>query len=477
MNDVLPPNLRLIGRYSVLREVRRDKSSVTYLAMDSVMNREVVLKTVQLPLPGDAIGGAEAEISALEAAFVRQAQAAGKLHHPHIVTTFDAGRIHHLAYMAIEKVAGSPLHELLAKGWRPDFVHAASVAARIADALEYAHGQGVAHGHLGPQHVIMQSGGAPKIEGFGGWIDGGTGGEDALARTEHLLPYFQNEVTDESRRRDVRAVATLLYMMLAARAPKGEPPASVLSYRSDAPAALARLIDTTLDPANPASNRTAGDLRDALTAFLWTERKEHVAPGTIGIPLTRPPADTDVGAPPTVRLPTRPASVDAAIREAQEAAPRAPARARPTFVARLAAGPLADQMRALIARARAVALPWLRANRIAVGGMGGLLLAGLVIGVFLGNVARVEKSAADAAKVGPVAPAVVSGAGVVTLEISPWGEVYVDSKPVGVTPPLTELKLDAGRHTIEIRHGTRPSVVAQVDVDPAKPAQIRHRFD
>jgi serine/threonine-protein kinase len=470
MNDVLPPNLRLIGRYSVLRELRRDKSSVTYHAQDSVMNREVVLKTVQLPLPGDAIGGAEAEISALEAAFVRQAQAAGKLHHPHIVTTFDAGRVHHLAYMAIEKLAGSPLHELLAKGWRPDFVHAASIAARIADAIEYAHGQGVAHGHLGPQHVIMQSGGAPKIEGFGGWIDSGSAGEDALARTENLLPYFQNEVTEESRRRDVRAVASLLYMMLAARAPRGEPPASVLSFRTDTPTPLARLIDATLDDGNPASHRTAGDLRDALTAFLWTERKDNVAPGTIGIPLTRPPVDTDVGAPPTLRLPTRP---PAAADEAATTIMQPPAGAPP------ASAPVApaDRVRALVARWKANALPWLKANKIAVSGMSALLLLGLVIGVFLGNVARVERSGEEAAKVGPVAPAVVRGTGLVTLEVTPWGEVFVDSKPVGVTPPLTELKLDAGRHTIEIRHGSRPAVVAQVDVDPAKPAQIRHRFD
>lgn len=467
MNDVLPPNLRLIGRYSVLREVRREKSSVTYHAMDSVMNREVVLKTVQLPLPSDAVGGAEAQISALEAAFVRQAQAAGRLHHPHIVTTFDAGRVHHLAYMAIERVAGNPLHELLARGWRPDFVHAASIAARIADAIEHAHTQGVAHGHLGPQHVIMQSGGAPKIEGFGGWIDSGSAGEDALERTEKLLPYFQNEVTDESRRRDVRAVAALLYMMLAARAPRGEPPASILNYRTDTPAALAQLIDATLDPSNPASHRTAGDLRDALTAFLWTERKEHVSPGTIGIPLTRPPVDVEVGAPPTVRLPTRPASLRPAA--AEPAAPAAPPAPGP-------GAPLADRARALVARVRTTALPWLKANKLVVAGMFGLLLLGLVIGIFLGNAARQETPAAEIAKVGPTPPAPV-GTGIVTLDVTPWGEVFVDNKPVGVTPPLTELKLEAGRHTIEIRHGSRPAVVAQVDVDPSRPAQIKHRFE
>jgi serine/threonine-protein kinase len=145
---------------------------------------------------------------------VRQAQAAGKLHHPHIVTVFDAGRVHNIAYLAIERVAGRSLAELLAGGWRPEFVHCASIAARVADAIEHAHVNGLAHGHLGPQHVLLQADGSPKVEGFGGWIDSGSAGEDALVRTEKLLPYFQNELTEEARQRDVRAVAALLHMML-----------------------------------------------------------------------------------------------------------------------------------------------------------------------------------------------------------------------------------------------------------------------
>jgi len=119
---------------------------------------------------------------------VRQAQAAGKLHHPHIVTVFDAGRVHNVAYLAIERVAGRSLAELLAGGWRPELVHCASIAARVADAIEHAHVNGLAHGHLGPQHVLLQGDGAPKVEGFGGWIDSGAAGEDALVRTEKLLP-------------------------------------------------------------------------------------------------------------------------------------------------------------------------------------------------------------------------------------------------------------------------------------------------
>jgi len=467
MSDALSPNLRLIGRYAILRELRRDRSSVSYVAADPVMHREVVLKAVQMPPPADGTGGADAEISALEAAFVRQAQAAGKLHHPHIVTVFDAGRVHNVGYLAIERVAGRPLHELLASGWRPEFVHAASIAARIADAIDYAHGQGIAHGHLGPQHVILQNGGAPKVEGFGGWIDGGRGGDEALARTERLLPYFQNELAEDARRADVRAIAALLYMMLTGRAPKTERAAPVATLRADTPPALAKIVDETLDPNAPASHRTAGDLRDALTAFLWTERKEHVAPGTIGIPLTAPPREA------LIRDETGPATEPRTIPLATSPSPAEPPAATepaPSF---------AQRAHALARRVRGEALPWLRANRLLVGAMAALLVAGLAIGMFLGTVAGGGARTPVAASKSAPATAVQAplGAGVVLLDIAPWGEVFVDNKPVGVAPPLAELKLAAGRHTIEIRHGDRPAIVAQVDVDPAKPQQIRHRFE
>lgn len=470
MTEALSPNLRLIGRYAILRELRRDRSSVSYIAADPVMHREVVLKAVQMPPPADGAPGGAAEISALEAAFVRQAQAAGKLHHPHIVTVFDAGRVHNVGYLAIERVAGRPLHELLASGWRPEFVHAASIAARIADAIDYAHGQGIAHGCLGPQHVILQSGGAPKVEGFGGWIDGGRGGEEALARTERLLPYFQNELSEEARRADVRAIAALLYMMLTGRAPPKDRAVRVAALRADTPPALAKIIDETLDPNAPAAHRTAGDLRDALTAFLWTERKAHVAPATIGIPLTAPPReallDDDAGPATTPRtIPQTPAPA----RAEDEPQPAAPAQSP------------AQRVRALARRVRTEALPWLRANRLLVVAMAALLGAGLAIGVILGNVAG-RATSAPATTAAPAAPALESGAtrqgaGIIVLDIAPWGEVFVDGKPLGVAPPLSELRLPAGRHTIEIRHGDRLAIVAQVEVDPSKPQQIRHRFE
>jgi serine/threonine-protein kinase len=481
------PAPRQLGRFSLTRLLRKEKNSVVYLGVDPVLHREVVIKAVQLPPPSDATPHLDAQIDPLEQAFVRQAQAAGKLSHPHIVTVFEAGRLREIGYLAIERVSGRALHELIASGWRPQFVHCASIAARIADAIDYAHQQGVAHGHLGPQHVVLQVDGVPKIEGFGGWIDGGAGGDEALAGTEKLLPYFHSEISEVERRADVRAVAALVYMMLTGRAP-GARPAPVAALRSAVPPALARLVDETLSPAGAAVlHRSAGDLRDALTAYLWSERHDHVAPATIGIPLAAAPrrAADPAAAPlrsaadaPTVAVEAAPARSRAGAGPAtltiRPATPK-PAPAPTLPPANDSTPPPERTARQQLEALRLQLRPLLQQHRIAVGGVAGLAVSALVIAALLAATAGSPGPAIAPAAAPAAAPA--QAIGVVRLEIAPWGEVFVNGKPIGVSPPLQELQLPAGRHAVEIRHGDKSAISAQIDVDASRALLIRHRFE
>jgi serine/threonine protein kinase len=486
---VPPPSAapRQFGRYLVLREVKRDRTSATYLATDHVMHRDVLIKSVQFPPPTIGQGELNAETSPLEKAFVRQAQAAGRLHHPHIVTVFEAGRVRDVGYLAIERVNGRPMHELLATGWRPEFVHCASVCARVADAIECAHGQGIAHGHLGPQHIIIQTDGGPRVEGFGGWIDGGAGGHDALTKTDRLLPYFQNELTDDGRTRDVVGVAALLFMLLTGRAPNiaaaGENAVpSVLRLRPDTPPELARIVDDLLSNSR-ARSRSAADLRDRLTSFIWNARKDNVAPGTIGIPLAPPPRDDTAPTPtppPSAPEPAatiaEPATANGSQRTAvlsdsmiQRTAPIEPK--EPVWLAPNTAPPPTTRAPRPVKRSP---LDWVAQHSIQIAGGVALVAVGLLIGLLLGQGARTARPALAAPPANEARPAGTTG--IVKLEISPWGELVVDGKLAGVSPPLAELTLDAGRHTIEIRHADKTPVVATVVVDPAKPQLIRHRF-
>lgn len=275
-------------------------------------------------------------------------------------------------------------------------------------------------------------------------------------------------------------------MLLTGKAPQrdgdgaGYRPVSAL--RDGIPPALASCVDDTLSPQHPASRRAAGDLRDALTAFLWNDRKSHVAPATIGIPLASPPqpaprprtaAPSTVQVAPTIQRNGTPATPSNVEPQADTVfAPTETPAGSPEPSLALASSDLAQ----LFWRRTRV---WLASHRLAVGALGALVAIGVLIGVVLAQLAgrvdrNVQMSVDVPRKAGTIAP---DATGIVVLEISPWGEVFVDNKPVGVTPPLAELKLPIGRHLIEVRHGERPAIAAQVDVDAAKPLRIRHRFE
>jgi Protein kinase domain len=474
MPHSLPANQKSIGRYTILRELRRDRHSVSYAAVDPVMNREVVVKAVQIVPPGPP-QRAEAR-RRIEQAFDRQAQAAGRLHHPSILTVFDAGRGHEFGYLVIERVAGRSLQDLLASGVKFTDLQCAGIGARVADALEYAHAQGVSHGQLGPQHVYIQADASPKLSGFGGWIDAGTEGDDALTRTDQFLPYFQNEVTDETRRRDMRAVASLLCTMIQARphavtVPSQSGSARGGAQRSSTIPAFSALLSDALNPKSPTAPKTAGELRDALIAFVWAERANRPT-SALGVSLS--------------------ASIPAAApREAPEApaGPSAAGDERPDLVA-LAVERLAESLQSARVRLHKLG-PWARQHRLALSMAVALLVAGLTLGNLLvqlhptraADPAAAELPApnlkADPTVVSPAASASTGAAtsGTVVFRIEPWGEILIDKKPTGVSPPLVQMALAAGMHQIEVRHGNDSPWIVQIKVEAAVPVTVSHRFE
>jgi Protein kinase domain len=473
MPHALPANQKSIGRYTILRELRRDRHSVSYAAVDPVMNREVVVKAVQIVPPGPPLR-AEAR-RRIEQAFDRQAQAAGRLHHPSILTVFDAGRGHEFGYLVIERVAGRSLHDLLASGVKFTDLQCAGIGARVADALEYAHGQGVSHGQLGPQHVYIQADASPKVSGFGGWIDAGAG-DDALTRTDQFLPYFQNEVTDETRRRDMRAVASLLCTMIQARPHAVTVPSQSGSARAGAQRpstipAFSALLSDALNPKSPTAPKTAGELRDGLIAFVWAERANRPT-STLGVSLS---ASIPAAAP--LEAPEAPATLSA------------PASERPDLVA-LALERLVEALQS--ARARVGKLgPWARQHRLALSMAAGLVMAGVALGNLLvqlhpkrmDDAPAAEQPAAnpktDPTVVSPAASASTGAAasGTVVFRIEPWGEILIDNKPTGVSPPLVQMALAAGMHHIEVRHGNDNPWIVQINVEAAVPVTVSHRFE
>jgi serine/threonine-protein kinase len=487
-------NVKLVGRYSVLRELRRDRYTTVYLAFDPVLNRELIVKSVQLH-PTQAQDRTAHE--RIEQAFMRQAQAAGRLHHPHIVTVFDAGHVNRIGYIALEKVDGKLLDELLNEGYRPGFLQAADIVARVADAVEFAHAKGIPHGHLSPSRIYLQGPERlPKVMGFGGWIDSGSTGDFELHGTDRMLPYFGNELSGEARRKDVRALGALLFLLLTGsrpdakvlRAPAKGAESPILQLKPNAPLALAEIAEQALELGGTRVFSTAGQVRNALTTFLWGNRGNMPLPNSATI--TGMPARMAV-------MPKKPSTLTVATLAAVPAR-REPVRARGTWRTHVIAGLIAIlaiggiALRGPLESKRAPAAP--PPPNASTASVAAVRFAPLSpaeanqpgappASVPVESAAAVTGASGDRAPEAPRAPTSRRSAatpaaaqGVVALAVAPWGTVFVNGESRGTTPPLTELTLPAGRYLIEIRNGEQTPYVAQVDVTPDQPQRIRHRF-
>lgn len=483
MAQALTQNLKLIGRYSILRELRRDRHTVAYLALDPVLNRELVLKAVQLqPRPDDQGAGHER----IEQAFMRQAQAAGRLHHPHIVTVFDAGLVHNIGYLALERVDGKLLDEAMAEGFRPGALQAADIAARVADAMEHAHSRGVPHGNLGPSRIFLQGPDrVPKVMGFGGWIDSGTSGDFELAGTEALMSYFQNELGPEARKKDIRALGSLLFLLLTGQRPdlvalreRKSAESPILELRPAAPLALAEIAENALGLNRARPFGTAAQFRNALTTFLWGQRGPQP---TSALTITGMPARIEIVPPVQTRAST--------LRSHRPVTQKRPTvlltgnkiaiGAAASVIALVAA--FGTSMRGQAAPTTAISTDTVTAPAVAeeanARGDPSVAATSASMSSFRGAEA-VAPSTLPRAGPGRLAkaPSAEPERGVVIFAVAPWGEVFVNGAREGTTPPLAQLVLPAGRHTIELRNGQRPPHVTQVDIAPGRPLRISHLF-
>src|SRR5437868_14704827 len=153
-----------IGRYEILAELGRGAMGVVYKARDPKIDRLVAVKTV-------ALVGLEAEEEReFRARFFHEAQAAGRLSHPRIVTIFDVAEDAETQnpYIVMEYVAGHSLEkELVERTGKLPLDEALQLTEEIAEALDYAHAQGIVHRDIKPANIILSEDGHPKIADFG----------------------------------------------------------------------------------------------------------------------------------------------------------------------------------------------------------------------------------------------------------------------------------------------------------------------
>ena len=451
-----------LGRFKITGTLGQGAMGTVYRAHDPLIERTVAIKTVA------CAGLSKDEALAFEQRFYREAKSAGRLSHPNIVTIHDVGRNESLAFIAMEFLDGQSLRELLDSGVVLPAERCVEIAADVAEGLAFAHANGVVHRDIKPANIMVLANGSVKISDFGVALipSGSTTVEGtAFGSPKYMSP---EQVTGQKvdGRSDIFSLGAVLYEMLAGRpAFDGEELTAVLyqvlhaapplpsSFNPELPRVFDRLIAKSMakDPDKRYQNAVdlAADLRKCRRMLREVRKKAE--------------GDDPV---------------------------------RSKFQGRAASSP---------ALAKAKQSPWLNAAALAsaVSIVGALFwYYGSKPGVEAAPAVGVAENSLSAPVSAPdsLAPKVAGSAtergseavkeksesaaslpvvqadGVVRLAIAPWGEVVVDGKIAGVSPPLTEVRLAPGKHHIEVRNTNFQPHRQVVEVVADKSIRIKHKF-
>ena len=161
-NDNAVSTEMTIGRYEIIRSIGRGAMGEVFLGRDPHINRLTAVKTVRFEERF-----ADDDIEQIKGKFFREAESAGTLSHPHIVTIYDAGEDGDCAYIAMEFLEGSTMLRFARRKHLLPLRRLIRYMVQVAEALDYAHSQGVTHRDIKPANIMLMHSGQIKITDFG----------------------------------------------------------------------------------------------------------------------------------------------------------------------------------------------------------------------------------------------------------------------------------------------------------------------
>jgi tRNA A-37 threonylcarbamoyl transferase component Bud32/tetratricopeptide (TPR) repeat protein len=227
---MLPLTPTKLGRYEIVDEIGKGAMGVVYLARDPLIGRLVALKTFRI---GYSVKDQEMEQFRIR--FMREAQSAGILTHPNIVTIHDVveGSEEGLAFIAMEYVRGTNL-KLLLQGEQPLSLHfVVDTIAQVGDALDYAHSNRVVHRDVKPANILIAAENRVKITDFGiARLDSSNlTQEGQLLGTPNYMAPEQIQGKEVDHRADLFSLGVVLYEMLTRHKPFQGDNLTVVSHR------------------------------------------------------------------------------------------------------------------------------------------------------------------------------------------------------------------------------------------------------
>jgi eukaryotic-like serine/threonine-protein kinase len=268
----------MLGRYRVLKELGRGAMGLVYLGKDPTIQRFVAIKTMQL----DRIDHDD-KLQEVKARFFREAESAGRLSHPNIVTIYDAGEENDLGYIAMELIEGTPLKQWTRKPNLMPVNEVLLTVAAVADALGYAHQHGVVHRDIKPANIMLTTDGIVKV------MDFGIAKMASASKTETNIvlgtpTYMSPEQIAGKKvdgRSDVFSLGIVLFELLTGQLPftadnlsamlfsiAHHPHLSIQTLRPNLPAKVREIVDHALQKELPHRYRRAEDFADELRVCL-----------------------------------------------------------------------------------------------------------------------------------------------------------------------------------------------------------------
>jgi len=481
-------NQTRFGRYEVVSVLGQGAMGAVYKAVDPLIERPVAIKTINLNLSKE-------ERAEFEERFYREAKSAGRLSHANIVTIYDVGETDDIAYIAMEYLEGESLREMLDSGVVLPIEMIRSIAARVASALNYAHENHVVHRDIKPANIMVTPSRDVKIMDFGiAQVPTGSRTQlgTVLGSPKYMAPeQVAGQPTDG--RTDIFALGVVLYEMLTGATPFNadnlsaimykilhEEPAPPSTVNARVPVAFDRIVRRALakrpEDRYQTAREFARDLRDLDAASKREPRRSAARPEPVeaaragGAPAEEP-TTLILQAPkgrggPAVELSGKRSGnrekIAALLGKVPVPKPlwlALPVLVMATIVILSQRPQNDDKMAAPEAQVLEVTPPSSPQSARPTAKA----------------VAAAVPDVHEAESVRPPPPEVPAEA-TVMLAISPWGEVYVDGKRVGVSPPLSTLQLEAGKHDVEIRNLAFAPYRDTVYLRPGQSLKIRHKF-